>query len=135
MLDHFATKYKDASKAIEEAFKAAIEKTGAIVDSDTARAIKQKAVDAFDYATRIGKNLADVNGDGKIDEKDLKAAAEKVGIVWDKIDPEVKEALIAGAVTAGAVFLVPIVGNMLAIPAFAFATAYFYIMKKLKSLR
>lgn len=126
---------KDArDKVVDEALKKAADKTGIHVTPDEARTLKEKAVYAYDQAVKICKNLADVNGDGKFDADDLKAAAEKAGIAWDKVDPDLKEALLAGGVAGAALFFVPIAGHILAAPVFAATTAYFYLFAKLKSI-
>ena len=39
--------------------------------------------------------LTDLNGDGKFDGDDLKLAAEKAGIGWDKLDPDIKTATVS----------------------------------------
>ena len=115
-------------------FKKAVKKTGAIVNGDEAGMLKEKALVAYDQAKAICKNLADVNGDGKFDADDLKAAAEKAGLAWDKFDPDLKEALLAGSVAAVVLLLVPFVGHFLAVPVFAATTAYFFLFAKLKKL-
>ena len=33
----------------------------------------------------IAKNIGDLNNDGKVDKEDIKVAAEKAGIAWDKM--------------------------------------------------
>jgi len=135
MINEFKTKFGNASKAIDEAFKKALAATGAVVDSDTAKALKEKSLSAYNSAIDIGKNLADLNGDGKIDEADLKMAAEKIGIAWDKIDPDLKSALVAGAVASGVAFMIPFAGQALALPVFAATTAYFYLVGRLNSMK
>ena len=89
------------TKAVDALFKKAVAATGAVLDSDTAKALKEKTIEAYNSAIELGKHLADLNGDGKLDEADVKLAAEKIGIAWDKIDPDLKTALVAGAVAAG----------------------------------
>jgi len=64
----------------------------------------------------------------------LKAAAEKAGIACDKVDPDLKEALLAGGVAGAALFFVPVAGHILAAPVFAATTAYFYLFAKLKKM-
>jgi hypothetical protein len=123
-----------ASKAVEEAFKKAVEATGAIVNGDEAKKLKKQALDAYHQAASICRNLADVNGDGKFDAEDLKAAAKKAGLAWDKFDPELKEALLAGGVAAAVLLLIPVVGHILAVPVFAATTAYFFLFAKLKKM-
>lgn len=119
-------------KVVDEALRKAAEKAGVDLTSDDAKTLKDKARQTYDQAVLICKNLADVNGDGRFDAEDLKAAAEKAGLVWDKFDPDLKEALLAGGVAGAALFFIPIAGHMLAIPVFAATTAYFYLFAKLK---
>jgi len=121
-------------KVVDEALKKAADKTGIRVTPDEARTLKEKATHAYDQAAAICKNLADVNGDGKFDADDLKAAAEKAGLMWDKFDPDLKEALLAGGVAAAALFFIPVAGHILAGPVFAATTAYFYLFAKLKKV-
>ena len=121
-----------ASKAVDDAFGKAVAATGAKVNREQARRLKAKAVVAYQQAASICRNLTDVNGDGVFDADDIRAAAEKAGLVWGKLDPDMKEALLAGAVAAVALLLVPIVGQALAVPVFAATTAYFYLIAKLK---
>jgi len=123
-----------ASEAVEVAFKKAVTATGAVINGEDAQKLKKKAVDAYNQAELICKNLADVNGDGKFDAEDLKAAAAKAGLVWDKFDPDLKEALLAGGVAAAVFLLVPIFGHALAVPVFAATTAYFFLFAKLKKI-
>jgi hypothetical protein len=132
------TKIKDglsaATKAVDELFQRAVAATGAALDSETARALKAKTIEVYRSAIELGKHLADQNGDGKLDEADVKLAAEKIGIAWGKIDPDLKTALVGGAVAAGALLLIPGIGHFLALPAFAAATAYLFLVAKLKAI-
>ena len=123
-----------ATKAVDAVFQKAVAATGAALDSETAVALKEKTIEVYNSAIEMGKHLADQNGDGKLDEADVKLAAEKIGIAWDKIDPDLKTALVAGAVAAGALLLIPGVGHFLALPAFAAATAYLFLVAKLKAM-
>ena len=134
MLEDFKKHLGTSAKAVEESFEKAVAKTGAKLNSEEAGRLKAKAVDVYNQAADICRNLADVNGDGKFDADDLKAAAEKAGLVWDKFDPDMKEALLAGGVAAVVLFLVPVVGHALAIPVFAATTAYFFLFAKLKKI-
>jgi hypothetical protein len=135
MITDLKSKLGSASKLIDEAFKKAVAATGAAVDGETAKALKEKSLSAYNSAIEIGKNLTDLNADGKIDEADLKIAAEKLGIAWDKIDPDLKSALVAGAVASGVAFMIPFAGQALALPVFAATTAYFYLVARLNSIR
>lgn len=124
----------ERDNVIQKALKKAARKTGREVTPDEARTLKDKAKDAYDHAVAICRNLVDVNGDGKFDADDLKAAAEKAGLAWDKFDPDLKEALLAGGVAAAALFFIPVAGHILAAPVFAATTAYFFIFAKLKKV-
>ena len=135
MFDGLKGKFDASTKVVDEAFKKAVSATGAAVDSETAKALKSRTQDAYNSAKSIGKYLGDVNGDGRIDSDDLKAAAERAGIAWDKIDPDLKSALVAGGVAGVGINFVPFFGQMLAIPAFAATTAYFYLVAKLTNMR
>jgi len=134
MLETLKGQLATASQAVEVFFKKAVEATGAKLNSEEAKKLKKKAVDAYNQAVLICRNLADVNGDGKFDAEDLKAAAEKAGLVWDKFDPDLKEALLAGGVASAVLLLVPVVGHALAVPVFAATTAYFFLFAKLKKI-
>jgi len=134
MLEDIKGRWASASEAVELAFKKAVERTGAVLSGEEAQKMKQAAVDVYNQAELICKNLADVNGDGKFDAEDLKAAAAKAGLVWDKFDPDLKKALLAGGVAAAVFLLIPIVGQALAIPVFAATTAYFFLFAKLKGI-
>jgi hypothetical protein len=52
------------------------------------------------FVWNLSTNLADVNGDGKVDKEDLDAALAKIGSSWKALDPDLKTALLAG-VAAG----------------------------------
>ncbi len=129
---------KNVQRVIDETFDAVLKATRAAIDSETANRLKKEARDAYELAVTIGKNLGDVNKDGKLDADDLKAAADKAIAALEsvgKIDPHLKTALLAGVVASAAMFLIPIVGPTLAIPAFASATAFFYLKAKLEEIK
>lgn len=134
MIRSLFNRFNGTTKAINIAFSKAIEQTGAIVDGVTANALKQSALSAVQTAKKIGKYLTDVNGDGKVDAEDIKAAAEKAGIAWNKIDPDLKTALVAGGAAGIGINFIPLVGQALAVPAFAVTTAYFFLVAKLRSI-
>lgn len=134
MLENLKDQLAIASEAVEVAFKKGVEATGAVISGEEAQKLKKKAIDAYNQAELICRNLADVNGDGKFDAEDLKAAAEKAGLVWDKFDPDLKEALLAGGVASVVLLLVPFFGHILAVPVFAATTAYFFLFAKLKKI-
>lgn len=129
------SKIGNSTALVDRAFTQAVKNTGAIVDSETAQSIKAKARSAVATASSISKNLVDVNGDGKIDAEDIKLAAEKAGVVWSKIDPDLKTALIAGGVAGAGVNFIPFVGQIVAFPAFVGTTAYFFLVAKLSKLK
>lgn len=126
--------FDGSTKVVNAAFRKAMEQTGAVVDSHTAKSLKTSAISATQTAKKIGKYLSDVNGDGKVDAEDIKAAAEKAGIVWNKIDPDLKSAMVAGGAARIGINFVPFVGQALAVPAFAVTTAYFFLVAKLRSI-
>jgi hypothetical protein len=120
---------------INKAFKRAVEQTGAVVDGETARALKRSTIGVAEVAGKIGRNLTDLNGDGKVDAEDLKLAAEKAGIAWNKIDPDIKTALLAGGAAGIGVNFIPLIGQLIAVPAFVGTTAYFYLVAKIAGLK
>ena len=54
--------------------------------------IKSTASFVWDLCT----NMADVNGDGKVDKEDLDIALAKIGSSWKALDPDLKTSLLAG---------------------------------------
>jgi hypothetical protein len=125
----------DTGTIVNAAFEKAVKQTGAALDSDTAKRLKESTVSAMVTAGDIAKNMSDLNGDGKVDAEDLKLAANKAGIAWDSIDPDLKTALLAGGAAGIGVNIIPLVGQAIAIPAFVGTTAYFYIVAKLTKLK
>lgn len=122
------------SAIVNKALERAIRETGSVLDSEAATAIKTNTMQAMETASQIATNLVDVNGDGKFDAQDLKLAAQKAGIAWERIDADLKSALLAGGVAGVGVNVLPLLGQALAVPAFIGVTAYFYIIAKLKKL-
>lgn len=135
MLNWVKKSASDTSVIVNKAFDRAVKQTGAVLDSDTTKALKERTIAAVSTAADIAKNLSDLNGDGKVDAEDLKLAAEKAGIAWDSIDADLKTALIAGGVAGVSVNFVPFVGQAIAIPTFVGTTAYFFLVAKLNGLR
>lgn len=125
----------DYSKVVNAAFDKAVKATGTALESETAEQIKTQTVNAMKTAGKIAKGISDLNGDGKVDVEDLKLAAEKAGLAWDKIDPDLKTAMIAGGVAGIGVNVIPFVGQMVAVPAFVGTTAYFYLVAKLNGIK
>jgi hypothetical protein len=123
----------DVSPIVNKAFDRVIKESGSVLDSDTAQVIKRQTLGAMKSASSIAKNIGDVNGDGKIDKEDLKLAAKKAGIVWNKIDPDLREALLIGGAAGIGVNAIPVVGQFVAGPAFLMGTAMFYIRAKISS--
>jgi len=125
----------DTSEIVNKAYEKAVKKTGAALDSETAHKLKENTMSAMATARDIAKNMSDLNGDGKVDAEDLKLAAEKAGVAWDSIDPDLRTALIAGGVAGVGVNIIPFVGQAIAIPTFIGTTAYFFLMAKLNGLK
>ncbi len=134
MWDFFKAKLGDTTALMNQAFDRAVKETGAALDSETAESIKKSALEALDSAKKISLYLTDLNGDGKVDSEDIKLAAEKAGIAWDKIDPDLKTAMLAGGVAGVGVNFIPFVGQAIALPAFVGTTAYFFLVAKLRGL-
>jgi hypothetical protein len=127
-------KVGESTSLANQIFDRAVKETGAALDSQTANQLKDATKSAVATARKIALHLTDLNGDGKFDGDDLKLAAEKAGIAWDTIDPDLKTALIAGGVAGVGVNIIPFVGQAIAIPAFVGTTAYFYLVAKLRGL-
>ena len=123
------------STIVNKAYNKAVKQTGVVLDSETAQKLKDSTISAMGTAGSIAKNMTDLNGDGKIDAEDLKVAAQKAGVAWDSIDPDLKTSLVAGGVAGVGVNVIPFVGQAIAIPAFIGTTAYFYLVTKLGKLR
>ncbi len=119
-----------ATKAIERVSK----ETNTKLDSDTVQKLKESTKNVVKIATAVAKNLGDVNGDGKVDRDDVKYALEKAGYVWDKVDSDLKEALLIGGVAALGANTVPLVGQALAVPTFVGATAVFFVQTKISAI-
>ena len=135
ILGKLKSKSLDYSNIVNTAFDRAVKQTGAVIESDTAQKIKDQTISAVKTAGDIAKNISDLNGDGKVDAEDLKIAAEKAGIAWDKIDPDLKTALVSGGVAGVGVNFIPFVGQAIAVPTFVGPTAYFYLVAKLNGLK
>jgi len=134
MLKALLSWFDGTKAAVNTAFRKAVEQTGAVVDSDTAKSLKKSAISAAQTANKIGKYLTDVNGDGKVDAEDIRAAAQRAGIAWNKIDPDLKTAMIAGGAAGIGINFVPLIGQALTVPAFAVTTAYFFLVAKLRNI-
>lgn len=122
------------SALLNQAFERAVKETGAVLDSDAANQIKASTQTAIATARKVSIYLTDLNGDGKFDSEDIKLAAEKAGIAWDKIDPDIKTAMLAGGAAGIGVNFIPFVGQAIAIPTFVGTTAYFYVIAKLRGI-
>ena len=119
---------------VDQVFNRAVKETGAALNSETAGQIKEATRSAVASARKISLYLTDLNGDGKFDGEDIKVAAEKAGLAWDKIDPDLKTAMLAGGAAGVGVNFIPFVGQAIAVPAFITTTAYFYLVAKLRSI-
>tara|TARA_B110000879_G_C10931136_1_gene415994 strand:- start:166 stop:579 length:414 start_codon:yes stop_codon:yes gene_type:complete len=135
MLNKIRDRSINYSKLVNGAFEKAVKKTGAIIESENAQKIKEQTISSMKTAAEIAKNIGDLNNDGKVDKEDIKVAAEKAGIAWDKIDPALKSALIAGGVAGIGVNTIPLIGQALAVPTFVGTTAYFFLVAKLNNLK
>lgn len=135
MLERMRKGATDTSVIVNAAFEKAVKQTGAALDSETAQRLKENTKSAMVTAGSIAKNMSDLNGDGKVDGEDLKLAAEKAGVAWESIDPDLKTALLAGGVAGVGVNIVPFVGQAIAVPAFIGTTAYFFLVAKLNNLK
>ena len=125
----------DTAGIVNMAFDKAVKQTGAAMDSETAKWLKESAISAMSTAGDIAKNMSDLNGDGQIDAEDLKLAAKKAGVAWDSIDPDLKTALVAGGVAGVSANVIPLIGQVFAVPAFVGTTAYFFLVAKLNGLK
>lgn len=119
---------------VNQVFDRAVKETGTALDSETASHIKEATKSAVATARKVSLYLTDLNGDGKFDGEDLKLAAEKAGIAWDKIDPDIKTAMLAGGAAGLGANFIPFVGQAIALPTFVGTTAYFYLVAKLRGL-
>jgi len=125
----------DTAGIVNKAFNKAVKKTGAAMDNETAKWQKEIAISAMLTAGEIAKNMSDHNGDGQIEDEDLKRAAQKAGVAWDSIDPDLKTALMSGGVAGVSVNMIPLVGRLIAIPTVVGTTAYFFLVAKLNGLK
>lgn len=124
----------NSTTLVNWAFDRAIKETGAALDSETAERIKEATKSTMSTARALSLYLTDVNGDGKFDTDDLKLAAEKAGMAWDKIDPDLKTAMLAGGAAGIGVNIIPVIGQAIAVPTFVGTTAYIYLVAKLRGL-
>lgn len=134
MWDKVKGKLGGTGTLVNQAFERAVKETGAALDSETANRIKESTRSAVETAKKVSLYLTDLNGDGKFDSEDIKLAAEKAGIAWDKIDPDLKTAMLAGGVAGVGVNFIPFVGQAIAVPAFVATTAYFFLVAKLRGI-
>lgn len=104
------------------------------LDRETSQKLKDQTINVVKVATSVAKNIGDLNGDGKVDKEDLKYAAEKAGFVWDKIDSDLKEALLFGGVAGIGINAIPFFGQFFAVPVFATATAGYFVKAKIHSM-
>lgn len=127
-------RFSGTSTLVNQVFDRVVKETGAVLDSEAANQIKASTQTAIATARKVSINLTDLNGDGKFDSEDIKLAAEKAGIAWDRIDPDIKTAMLAGGVAGIGVNVIPFVGQAIAVPTFVGTTAYFYVIAKLRSI-
>lgn len=119
---------------VNQVFDRVAKETGAALDSETAGQIKEATKSAVATARKISLYLTDLNGDGKFDGDDLKLATEKAGIAWEKLDPDLKTAMLAGGAAGIGVNFIPFLGQAIAVPTFVGTTAYFYLVAKFRGL-
>lgn len=134
MWEKMKDKLGGTSALINQAFDRAVKETGAVLDSETSNRVKESTKSAIETAKKVSLYLTDLNGDGKFDTEDIKLAAEKAGVAWDKIDPDLKTAMLAGGVAGVGVNFIPFIGQAIAVPAFVATTAYFFLVAKLRGL-
>ena len=89
-------KFTGSTDVVTQVFDRAVKETGAALDSEAAAKLKEATKSAIETARKVSLYLTDLNGDGKFDSEDIKLAAEKAGLAWDKIDPDLKTAMLAG---------------------------------------
>ncbi|MFN3578050.1 MAG: hypothetical protein ACK4TJ_13860, partial [Tabrizicola sp.] len=120
-------KFTGSTDVVTQVFDRALKETGAALDSEAAAKLKEATRAAIETARKVSLYLTDLNGDGKFDSEDVKLATEKAGLAWDKIDPDLKTAMLAGGAAGIGVNFIPFVGQAVAVPAFVMTTAYFYV--------
>jgi len=123
-----------ASSIANNAIEKVSNEFGTTLDDKATQKLKQQTINVFRVAASVARNLGDLNNDGKVDRDDIKYALEKAGFVWDKIDSDLKEALLIGGVAAFGVNAVPIIGTFAAVPTFAGATAIFFVRAKIAAV-
>lgn len=96
MLQKIKGMFGGSTALVNQMFDRVVKETGTALDSETAAQIKEATKSAIATARKVSLYLTDLNGDGKFDAEDVKLAAEKAGVAWDKIDPDLKSALVAG---------------------------------------
>ena len=119
-----------ANKAIEEV----TQELNVKLESEASNNLQLQTKNAVKVATSVARNLVDLNRDGKVDKEDLRYAVEKAGFVWDRIDSDLKEALLVGGVAGMAVNTIPLLGQFAAVPTFAGATAVFFVKAKMSAI-
>jgi hypothetical protein len=134
MWQTFKGKFSGSTDVVTQVFNRAVKETGAALDSDAAAKLKEATKSAIETARKVSLHLTDLNGDGKFDSEDIKLGAEKAGVAWDKIDPDLKTAMLAGGAAGVGVNFIPLVGQAIAVPAFVFTTAYLYIVAKIRTI-
>ena len=84
--------------------KSAAETATSYILSDAVKnapaAVAENIKSTASFVWELCTNMADVNGDGKVDKEDLDIALAKIGSSWKALDPDLKTALLAG-VAAG----------------------------------
>lgn len=134
MLQKIKEMFGGSTALVNQVFDRVVKETGTALDSETAAQIKEATKSAIATARKVSLYLTDLNGDGKFDAEDVKLAAEKAGVAWDKIDPDLKSALVAGGAAGIGMNFIPIIGQAMAVPAFVATTAYCYVVGKIRSI-
>lgn len=107
-----------------------------LLNIETAQNLKVSTISALGTAGSIAQNTTELNGDGKIGADDPKIAAQKAGVAWVSIGPDLKVALasVRGCPSVG-VIVIPSGGQAIAIPSFIGTTAYSYLIGKPNNLK
>ena len=105
----------------------------------TAQYTSAKATEAGSMIYEVASNsvvyLTDINGDGKIDIEDFKAAMEKAGYVWNNFDEDAKVAIGTGLAAYAGASTIPLIGSAINGPSFVSITVITYVQRKAAKLK